>query len=149
VVFLLKENRSFDNLFGAFPGADGATVGMMDGRQIRLTDCIPQHLPQDLKHNYPIALQSYNDGRMDGFGVSEFALAYAYAEAAPTDILNYWRWAQDFTLSDNFFASALGPSYPNHLFTFAAQSAGTHDNPVQETLLPGYLHRQTNGLAKS
>ena len=149
VVFLLKENRSFDNFVGAFPGADGATVGMMDGRQVRLTDCIPQRLPQDLKHNCPIALQSYNDRRMDGFGVSEFARAYAYAEAAPTDILNYWRWAQDFTLGDNFFASALGPSYPNHLFTFAAQSADTHDNPVQETLLPGYLHRQTNGLAKS
>ena len=26
VVFLIKENRSFDNLYGTFPGADGATV---------------------------------------------------------------------------------------------------------------------------
>src|SRR6266567_65194 len=26
VVFIIKENRSFDNLFGRFPGADGTTV---------------------------------------------------------------------------------------------------------------------------
>ena len=27
IVFLVKENRTFDNYFGAFPGADGATFG--------------------------------------------------------------------------------------------------------------------------
>jgi len=27
IVFILKENRSFDNFFGTFPGADGATSG--------------------------------------------------------------------------------------------------------------------------
>ena len=27
IVFILKENRSFDNFFGTFPGADGATHG--------------------------------------------------------------------------------------------------------------------------
>ena len=28
IVFLVKENHSFDNVFGKFPGAKGATVGM-------------------------------------------------------------------------------------------------------------------------
>jgi phospholipase C len=32
-------------------------------------------------------------------------------------------------LGDDFFASVNGPSFPNHLFTIAAQSGGTHDNP--------------------
>jgi phospholipase C len=27
IVFLIKENRTFDNYFGQFPGADGATTG--------------------------------------------------------------------------------------------------------------------------
>src|SRR4029453_6589947 len=31
VVFVIKENRTFDNLFGLFPGADGATSGMDQG----------------------------------------------------------------------------------------------------------------------
>src|SRR5687768_11888167 len=28
VVFIVKENRTFDHLFGRFPGADGATTGL-------------------------------------------------------------------------------------------------------------------------
>jgi phospholipase C len=27
IVFIVKENRTFDNYFGTFPGADGATTG--------------------------------------------------------------------------------------------------------------------------
>ena len=27
IVFVIKENRTFDNYFGQFPGADGATTG--------------------------------------------------------------------------------------------------------------------------
>src|SRR5689334_10431166 len=29
IVFIIKENRSFDTYFGAYPGADGATTGMI------------------------------------------------------------------------------------------------------------------------
>ena len=29
IVFIVKENRSFDTYFGTFPGADGTTTGMM------------------------------------------------------------------------------------------------------------------------
>src|SRR5687767_15855965 len=36
VVFLIKENRTFDHLFGRFPGARGVTVGMDDGVERRL-----------------------------------------------------------------------------------------------------------------
>src|SRR5262244_3890051 len=35
IVFIIKENRTFDNYFGAFPGADGATSGTIStGRVI-------------------------------------------------------------------------------------------------------------------
>ena len=33
IVFIVKENRSFDNYFGTFPGADGATTGMISTRR--------------------------------------------------------------------------------------------------------------------
>ncbi len=36
---------------------------------------------------------------------------------------------EDYVLSDNFFASVGGPSYPNHLFFVAGQSGGVLDNP--------------------
>src|SRR5689334_19434640 len=29
IVFIIKENRSFDTYFGTYPGADGATTGMI------------------------------------------------------------------------------------------------------------------------
>ncbi len=37
VIFVVKENRTFDNYFGKFPGADGATSGRIsDGTVIPL-----------------------------------------------------------------------------------------------------------------
>src|SRR5215213_5249438 len=38
LVVIIKENRTFDNLFGRFPGADGATHGrLLSGRRVPLT----------------------------------------------------------------------------------------------------------------
>jgi phospholipase C len=129
VIFLVKENRTFDQLFGRYPGADGTTTGRMDGRTVQLTQGIPQQLPQDIVHSYARALGDYDGGKMDGFGYSPFARTAAYTEARESDVPNYWAWARRFVLADRFFASVNGPSFPNHLFTIAAQSGGTHDNP--------------------
>jgi phospholipase C len=129
-VFLIKENRSFDNLFGRFPGADGTTVGMDDGEPRPLTRGYDQRLPHDLPHDYGAALRDYNDGKMDGFNLTPAADQYAYTQlTGPKMLPNYWHWAKEFVLGDKFFASVNGPSFPNHLFTIAAQSGGAHDNP--------------------
>jgi phospholipase C len=131
VVFIIKENRTFDNLFGRFPGANGATVGNDQGEQRPLTQALDR-LPEDIKHCYDCALQAYDGGKMDGFAtVSDAADRYAYTQYRPQDLPNYWTWAEHFVLGDNFFASAQGPSFPNHLYTIAAQSGGAHENPIQ------------------
>jgi phospholipase C len=57
---------------------------------------------------------------------------HAFQVAQSTDIPNYWLLAQQFALSDNFFSSLHGPSFPNHLYTIAAQSGGVRDNPEFE-----------------
>ena len=44
-------------------------------------------------------------------------------------IPNYYSWARDYVLCDNFFASVGGPSYPNHFFFVAGQAGGAIDNP--------------------
>ena len=36
VVIIVKENRSFDNLFGRFPGADGATYAQEGNRLVQM-----------------------------------------------------------------------------------------------------------------
>src|SRR6187200_2340272 len=47
VVFLIKENRTFDNLFGTFPGANGVTVGMDHGTRRPLTRGTDGRVPGD------------------------------------------------------------------------------------------------------
>ena len=148
VVFVIKENRTFDNMFGRFPGANGATTGLDQGEVRPLTPAIDR-LPQDIKHCYECALQASNGGKMDGFAtISDPADRYAYTQYGPEDLPAYWRWAQEFVLADNFFASAQGPSFPNHLYTIAAQSGGTHENPVQDLDLLAERHGET-GLFKA
>ena len=49
VVFLIMENRSFDNVFGRFPGADGTRVGNDDGSPRPLTKASLQRA-HDLPH---------------------------------------------------------------------------------------------------
>jgi phospholipase C len=148
VVFVIKENRTFDNMFGMFPGADGVSVGVDQGEPRPLTHA-PDALPEDIKHCYDCSLQAWNDGKMDGFAtISDAADRYAYTQFAPEDLPNYWHWASEYVLGDNFFASAQGPSFPNHLYTIAAQSGGAHDNPTQDLHLLEQRHRST-GLFKA
>src|SRR5262249_44512281 len=45
------------------------------------------------------------------------------------DIPNYWSYAEHFALADRMFSSLAGPSFPNHLYTVAGQSAGAINNP--------------------
>ncbi|MFL5799673.1 MAG: phospholipase C [Actinomycetota bacterium] len=130
VVFLIKENRSFDNLFGRFPGADGTSTANDHGTTRPLARGFDQRLPHDLPHDYSAAIQDYDGGKMDGFDLTPAAAQYAFTQmTGPKMLPNYWRWAKEFVLGDRFFASVNGPSFPNHLFTIAAQSGGTHDNP--------------------
>jgi len=160
VVFIIKENRSFDNLFGRFPGANGATTGRMwlgdtwrnggtwqdeipftwNGPPyaektvtvpLRTPAYAQWRYPQDLPHDYTQFKIDYRNGHMDGFANNPGAAELAYTQVKPEWIPNYWHWAQQNVLADNFFSSAVGPSFPNHLMTIAATSGGTRDNPKQ------------------
>jgi phospholipase C len=128
VIYVMLENRSFDNLYGRFPGADGATVGVKFGQEVPLTPC-PHWLPGDIPHDRAAHLNDVNGGTYDGFGVGQFGDPWAYTTFDEAMIPNYWAWARDYVLCDNFFASVGGPSYPNHFFFVAGQSGGALDNP--------------------
>jgi phospholipase C len=91
VVILIQENRSFDNLFATFPGANGATYGCartsfrLRSRAPERTlrgfasyDCpsgdqvIPLHaskltMGSDLQHCHAAFVTDYDGGNMDGF----------------------------------------------------------------------------------
>ena len=69
VVYVMLENRSFDNLFGRFPGVEGTTIGVLDGAEVPLKRC-PDWLPGDLPHDRAAALNCWNGGKQDGFGTA-------------------------------------------------------------------------------
>ena len=128
VVYVMLENRSFDNIFGSFPGANGATTGVKFGKEVPLTPS-PHWLPGDLPHDRAALLNDVNGGTYDGFGTGQFGDPWAYTTFEEHMVPVYWQLARDYVLCDNFFASVGGPSYPNHFFFVAGQSGGVLDNP--------------------
>jgi phospholipase C len=138
VVFIIKENRTFDNYFGTFPGADGATSGTIStGRVIPLAHT-PDRTPRDICHEWSCATQAIDGGKMNKFDLEALGQADAcningdylcYTQLSQQDIPNYFAYAQNFVLADHMFSSLQGPSFPNHLYTVAAQSGGAIGDP--------------------
>jgi phospholipase C len=133
IVFLIKENRTFDHYFGTFPGADGATSGKTStGRTIPLSHA-PDETPWDIGHSWRDALIAINNGKMNKFDLVESGdidgYKLPYTQLHESDIPNYFSYARNFVLADHMFSSMAGPSFPNHLFTVAAEDEGILDNP--------------------
>src|ERR1700756_3486038 len=62
IVFIVKENRTFDNYFGQFPGANGATKGTLStGQQISLSHT-PDQTTRDIDHGYKSAVTAIDSG---------------------------------------------------------------------------------------
>ena len=135
VVYLMLENRSFDSIFGTMKGVNGTTVANDNGREVPLIRT-PEWLPGDLPHDHVSALYQWNEGQMDRFAIGDFGRFYGNSQLHEPDVPNYFRWARDYVIGDNFFASAMGPSYPNHLYFIAGTSGGTFDNPENISTRP-------------
>src|SRR6266540_4981176 len=112
VVFLIKENRTFDNLFGTFPGADGVSFGYDRGVRRPLTRGTDGSIgSEDIPHCYMCSREAWDHGRMDGFNQGPVSDRWSYTQLHRSQLPNYWHWAREFVLADNFFSSAQGPSF--------------------------------------
>jgi phospholipase C len=130
VVFIVKENRTFDHYFGTYPGADGATSGTLHtGDVIRLSQA-PDVTPHDINHSFQAAVTAIDGGAMDGFDlISGGQDLLGYTQYTESDIPAYFTYARNFVLGDAFFSSLQGPSFPNHLYTVGADSGTAINNP--------------------
>jgi len=137
IVVIVKENHTFDNFFGSFPGANGITQCPTTSGGTQPCQEAPDKIGHDLNHNHVSALFDWNGGAMNGWsspagsdntggGTGDGSVYKQYFER---DIPNYWKMARSFVLADNFFSNELGPSFPGHLFTVAAQAGWATDNP--------------------
>src|SRR5262249_51852390 len=76
VVFLIKENRTFDNYFGTFPGADGVTKGdTSNGNSVPLLPAPDSGPLPNLCNSWDCAMLAMNGGRMNGFDLTGSGLA--------------------------------------------------------------------------
>jgi phospholipase C len=133
IVFIVKENRTFDNYFGTFPGADGATSGNISTGEVIALRHAPDMTPRDIDHSYQAAVEAIDGGAMDRFDLIKGGNVngdfLAYSQYYESDIPNYFAYARNFVLADAFFSSLERPSFSNHLYTVGAQSGGAINNP--------------------
>ncbi|HEV3311378.1 MAG TPA: alkaline phosphatase family protein, partial [Chloroflexota bacterium] len=139
IVILIKENHSFDNIFGTFPGAEGTTYAEIGRKRVRMTET-PDALQTDIFHAGTPVLAAMNHGKMNGFyllnGAMQNGQDVADSQFRKRDIPNYWAYAHRFTLADEMFSEVAGPSFPNHLALIMGQAQHTIDNPLRQPLYP-------------
>jgi phospholipase C len=130
IVIIMQENRSFDNMFNGFPGADTVQSGMSHGKLVPLKP-IPFEQGTDLDHTHPGWWKDWDNGLMDGFSHAKSYpipdLPYAYVPQDET--VPYWTLAKEYTLGDRMFQSNSGPSFPAHQYMVAGQSELADENP--------------------
>ena len=134
VVVVVKENHTFDNYFGTFPGAEGTTMcKKSDGTSFACPHA-PNFTSHDISHAHEAGIVDYNNGKMDGWDLPGSSNGtntdnLAYAQYHEEDIPNYWQYAKHFTLADHFFSEMIGPSFPGHLAVLAGQAGWALGNP--------------------
>jgi phospholipase C len=149
IVIIMQENRSFDQYFGTYPGADG--IPMQNGvptfcvHDPSTNECVkPYHDPADINaggpHSAASAVTDINGGKMDGF-IAAFRGAQKGCVNPTTpgcslgntpdvmgwhdarEIPNYWAYAQNYVLQDHMFEPNSSWSLPSHLFMVSEWSA--------------------------
>jgi phospholipase C len=126
VIIVIQENRSFDNLFATYPGADGATTG-----QIKTGEVIPLvetnlESPLVLNNSHLAFLVDYDGGKMDGFNlvwVNEHSCTCAYQYVKKGSIRPYWSMAKQYVLADHMFATQSSGSFTGHQDLIRGDSA--------------------------
>lgn len=170
IVFIVQENRTFDNIFGGpnpFPGADAVSFGQTStGKMIALNKV---NLEKPLlsggdPNNYhlqwltacnapsppPFPVGQPSPCRMNGFDLNAkqqkgypkpVSIGTIYSYVNRSEVAPYWFMAQHYALGDHFFMGHNSESYTAHQYIFSSQSHGTVDAPVYPSSVPcGLLH---------
>ncbi len=127
IVIIMQENRSFDNLFNGYPGAD-TVQGGMNGSELVPLSPVSLGDSRDLGHSHMRWAEDYDQGNMDGFEQGGSKLPYSYVPEK--DVEEYWTLANQYVLGDRMFQSNTGPSFVAHQYMIAGQSGNVAENPT-------------------
>ena len=138
----MDQNHSLDNLFGAYPGANGPSTTSLGYQQVDAAGNTVSPTPitslttTDLTHDQPHYSRSWDGGKMDKFAFEEGDLAMQYYDSSlsgtTTDnktygISNLWSYAQQYALADNFYMSAMNSEPAQELYMVAATVDSNHN----------------------
>ncbi len=141
VIYVVQENRSFDNLFQGYPGADTVSTGLNSyGQTIALQ-------PSSLKTVYVIDHSAYamfaacngtgtlpgTQCRMNGFNNEATYGGPAnpqYVYVPHNESKPYFDMAHEWVVGDRMFQSQLDESFVAHQYVIAAQAASSVDLPA-------------------
>ncbi len=141
VVFIVQENRSFNNLFMGYPGALTASYGYdSSGHKVSVTSRKLENL-WDPGHNVSDFFAAC-DGqgkvpgtkcKMDGWnlepGQNKAPPDLAYSHVPRSEIAPDWEIARQYVLADHMFATNLDGSFVAHQYLVAAYADHTVDYP--------------------
>jgi phospholipase C len=127
VVIIVQENRSFENMFAGWPGADAPMSGykLVNGKRVKVPLTVMTYAQdQDMCHVWKDAITAYDGGKMDGFNLERGflqgscglplsgSLPYRYMDH--TEIAPYRTLASQYVLADHMFPTEFGTSFTAH-----------------------------------
>ena len=138
IVVLCMENRSFDHYLGALSLLEGKAVDGLLGAESNPDpngNAIGIHLLEDFTvedppHGWDACHEQWNGGQNDGFVI-------AHAGPDQEDVMGYhvrdqikthYGLADAYTVCDRWFASVMGPTWPNRFYLHGATSKGQKGN---------------------
>jgi phospholipase C len=130
---MVQENRTFDNMFQGYPGANTVSSGLESNGQTVQLQPIPIHVGFDVSHGVQDFLAACDGGPQgmtclnDAFdlervvGTTKYKLPmYSYVPLADTSL--YRQLAAGYVLADNNFQSHVDASFVGHQYLIAAQA---------------------------
>jgi phospholipase C len=132
VIIIVQENRSFDDLFYGYPGADTATSGPNSHGQTIPLAPIALEAGYDIDHTSGAFFTAWDNGKMDRFDQESSQSGnpnsqYGYVPAAET--APYFKMANQYVLADRMFTSHIDASFISHQYIIAGQADHEVDLP--------------------
>jgi phospholipase C len=140
VVIIVQENRTVDNFFNGFPGADTVQTAQTSTGATAALKPISISAKFDLDHYHSAFLSEFNGGAMNGFDTQPVFRCSTPCDAPPqpalgyvpeSDVAPYWQMAKQFAFADRMFQTNEGPSFPAHLYLIAGTARVSTTNPLQ------------------